>query len=75
MVSLPGMNILRDIVTLSEFKKNASRYIKQVQKTGEPLVLTVNGKPAVVVTDVHSYQDLIDDRERGFSTVKEGDAE
>lgn len=69
------MNILRDIITLSEFKKNASKYVKQVQTTGEPIVLTVNGKPAVVVTDVHSYQDMIDERERGFSIGNEGDAD
>ncbi|MEQ1606655.1 MAG: type II toxin-antitoxin system Phd/YefM family antitoxin [Pyrinomonadaceae bacterium] len=54
------MNITRDIQTLSEFKQNASKLVKQVQETGEPVVLTVNGKPAVVIQDVHSYQQMAD---------------
>ncbi len=54
------MNITRDIQTLSDFKQNASKLVKQVQETRQPIVLTVNGKPAVVVQDVESYQKLND---------------
>ena len=54
------MNISRDIQTLSEFKQNASKLVKQVQETGEPVVLTVNGKPAVVIQDVYTYQQMAD---------------
>ena len=54
------MNIVRDIQTLSEFKQNASKLVKQMEETREPLVLTVNGKPVAVLQDVHSYQQLID---------------
>ena len=57
------MNIARDIKTLTEFKQNGSRLIKQVQETHEPLVLTVNGKPAVVLQDPDSFQQLVDQRE------------
>jgi prevent-host-death family protein len=57
------MNIVRDIQSLSDFKQNASKLIKQVQETKEPMVLTVNGKAAVVVQDAESYQHLIDGRE------------
>lgn len=62
------MRITRDIQSLSEFKQNASKLIKQVRETKEPMVLTVNGKAAVVVQDAESYQALIDVRERA-STV------
>lgn len=55
------MNIKRDIQTLSEFKQNASKVVKQVQETRQPVVLTVNGKPAVVVQDVESYQRMAGD--------------
>jgi prevent-host-death family protein len=54
------MNIKRDIQTLSEFKQNASKVVKQVQETRQPVVLTVNGKPAAVVQDVNSYQRMAD---------------
>ena len=57
------MDITRDIQTLSEFKQNASKFVKQVQETGQPIVLTVNGKPAVVVQDPRSFQQMIDARE------------
>lgn len=54
------MKITRDIQSLSEFKRNASKLLKQVQTTKEPIVLTVNGKPAVVVQDAESYQAMLD---------------
>ena len=50
------MDIKRDIQTLSEFKQNASKLVKQVQDTRQPVVLTVNGKPVAVLQDVESYQ-------------------
>lgn len=57
------MNITRDIRTLSEFKQNASKLVKQVQETGEPVILTVNGKPAALLQNLDSYQEMIDERE------------
>lgn len=63
------MNITRDIQTLSDFKQNASKMVKQVQETKQPLVLTVNGKPAVVIQDPDSYQKMAGDVEY-WETVK-----
>ncbi len=57
------MDITRDIQTLSEFKKNASKFVKQVHETQQSIVLTVNGKAALVIQDPKSYQKLIDSRE------------
>ena len=57
------MNITRDIQTLSEFKQNASKMLKQVQETKQPLVLTVNGKPAGILQDPESYQQMVDSNE------------
>jgi len=57
------MNIMRDIQSLSDFKQNASKFVKQVQETKQPLVLTVNGKPAVVIQDAESYQEMAGVRE------------
>ena len=34
-------------ITKSEFEAKALEYLNQVQKTGEPLVITENGKPVL----------------------------
>ena len=57
------MKIIRDIQSLSDFKQNASKFVKQVRETGKPLILTVNGKAAVVVQDAESYQAMADRNE------------
>jgi prevent-host-death family protein len=50
---------LENIHSLTDFKRNASNYVDQVRTTRSPLVLTVNGKAAVVVQDATAFQDLI----------------
>jgi prevent-host-death family protein len=50
------MKLMEDIHPLSEFKKNASKLIKQVQNTKRPMILTVNGKPAAVLQDPTAFQ-------------------
>jgi prevent-host-death family protein len=51
---------LHNIHPLTDFKRNASTYIDQVRKTLAPVILTVNGKAAVVVQDSGAYQTMID---------------
>jgi prevent-host-death family protein len=58
------MKLARDIKSLSTFKRDTTRLIKEIRKTKQPLVLTVNGAAAIVVQDVESYQELIDAKER-----------
>lgn len=54
------MNIIRDIQSLSDFKQNASRIVKEVRETQSPVVVTVNGRAAVVIQDAESYQRMVD---------------
>lgn len=58
------MNITRDIQPLSSFKRETARIIQQINDTKEPVIITVNGKPSVVVQDAESYQELLDIKER-----------
>ena len=51
------MNITKDIRPLTEFKRNTARFMSHLKKTGRPSVLTVNGKPALVVMDAEAWQD------------------
>lgn len=47
---------LQNIQSLTDFRHNAKKYVEQLQSTKSPLVLTVNGKAAVVVEDVDAYE-------------------
>jgi prevent-host-death family protein len=51
---------LKNIHSLSEFKRNANVYVEQVRNSLSPLVLTVNGEAAVIVQDAISFQTTID---------------
>lgn len=54
------LNIIRDIHSLSNFKRNTAEFIQQMKQTGNPVVLTVNGKAELVVQDAQSYQKLLE---------------
>lgn len=58
------MKLARDIMSLSTFKRDSNKVMRQMKKTKEPVVLTVNGKAAAVVQDAESYQKLLELKER-----------
>ncbi len=58
------MNIDRDIHPLTDFKRNTAHFLSQLKETGQPVVLTINGKAELVVQDTASYQKLIELAER-----------
>ena len=58
------MNLVTDIQSLSTFKRETTRLIKQMKKTKNPVILTINGEAALVVQDVESYQALLEAKER-----------
>jgi len=54
------MDITKDIRPLTEFKRETTRFVARLKETGRPSVLTVNGKPSVVVMDAAAWQDMQD---------------
>ena len=54
------MNLDRDIHPLTDFKRNTVQFLDQLKQTGEPVILTINGKAEIVVQDAASYQKLLD---------------
>ena len=62
------------IDTLTNFKRDTARFLKRLQETKGPLVLTVYGKAELVVQDAASYQALLERVERleTIAAVKEG---
>lgn len=57
------MKLSRDIQSLSVFKRDSSKYLRQIKKTRAPLVLTVNGKAAAVVLDPDSYESYLREKD------------
>jgi len=65
---------LKDIESLTAFKRNTNEYMRKMKKSGSPLVLTVNGKAEIVVQDAESYQRMLEllDRAETVEAVREG---
>jgi prevent-host-death family protein len=65
---------LQDIESLTAFKRNTTEYVKKIKKSGNPLVLTVNGKAEIIVQDAKSYQRMLEllDRAETIEAVREG---
>jgi len=59
------MKFSRDIQSLSVFKRDSAKFLKQLKDTGKPIILTVNGKAAMVLSDPDEYQ--------RYLRLKEGD--
>ena len=54
------MDIIKDIRPLTEFKRDTAHFMSHLKETGRPSILTVNGKPALVVMDADAWQDIQD---------------
>lgn len=68
------MDITRDIRPLTEFKRNTARFMTHLKETGRPSILTVNGKPALVVMDAETWQEVNDRLEyaRAVAGIRDG---
>lgn len=54
------IDITQDIQPLTTFRNNSVKLMKQLKKTGRPIVLTVNGKSEAIVQSAAAYQRLLD---------------
>ena len=52
------IDVVQDIHSMTAFKRNSTGLLKNMRKSGRPLVLTVNGKAEAVVLDAASYRDV-----------------
>lgn len=55
---------LREIRSLTDFKRKTPEFLERLKATGRPQVLTVNGRAELVVQDAEAYQRLIEFVER-----------
>ena len=54
LLRLVAMLDTRNIYPLSDFQRNAKDFISQLKKSQKPIVLTVNGKAALVIQDAEA---------------------
>jgi len=67
------MKVTRDIQSLSVFKRDTSKFLRQMKRTGQPIVLTVNGQAEMVVLDAESYDFLRQkDRDEAIAGIRRG---
>ena len=50
------LSITEDIKSVSELKKRTHEIFEQARRTGHPIVVTVNGKPDVVLLDAAVFE-------------------
>ena len=65
---------LNQIHPVTDFVRNYKSFLGRIKETGNPEVLTVNGKPEYVILDAASYQAIADELERArfVKAVSEG---
>ena len=68
------MDITKDIQPLTNFKRNTTEIVRQMKETGQPIVLTINGRAELVVQDAGSYQRLVElvDRLEAIAGIRKG---
>jgi len=65
---------LGNIHPLTDFKRDTTAFRERLKKSGLPTVLTVDGRPELVVQDAEAYQKLLDTLERAeaFEGIRKG---
>jgi prevent-host-death family protein len=53
------ISITNDIVPIAKFKASISRWFKSLKNTGQPVIITQNGKPAGVLLSPEDYDELV----------------
>ncbi len=65
------IHITEDIISLSDFKNNASKMLHQVQDSHRPIIITQNGRPAGVLLSPAEF-DLLSEQNRFVQAVQNG---
>ena len=68
------LEVSQDTHTLLSSKRDTLQLLQQLKETGEPVVITINGKAEFIVRDATSYQQLMDLVERldAIEAIREG---
>ena len=74
MMGARRMIDLREVRSVTEFQRNIKSYVGRLKKRKAPMVLTVNGRAALVVQDAGGYQEILErlDRAEAMARVRLG---
>ncbi len=50
------ISLAEDVKTVDDLKKRPEAILRQIHETGRPVVITVDGKPDVVILDAATYE-------------------
>ncbi len=70
------MFTIDSIHPVSDFSRRPTEHIKRLKETGEPEILTINGKAELVIQDARAYEkmaDLLESLEKIALAAKEHD--
>lgn len=63
---------LREIFSLTDFLRNHKQHVAHLYESKNPIVLTVKGRPSLVLQDAVSYQELLDRLNKAEAGASEG---
>jgi PHD/YefM family antitoxin component YafN of YafNO toxin-antitoxin module len=52
-----------DVLPLTDFKRETTEWRQRIHASKKPFLLTVDGRPDLVIQDVNEYQRLLDELE------------
>jgi prevent-host-death family protein len=70
-VNVKEVRVFDGIVPLGEFKAQAAKLLKRLGESGEPMVITQNGRPAGVLVSPREF-DRIQERQRFLESIAAG---
>jgi prevent-host-death family protein len=53
-----SLNIMKDIHSITELKRNTGSLLSQLKETNRPIILTVNGKAEAVLLGAEEYEKI-----------------
>jgi len=68
---MKAMRVSDGIVPIGEFKGQAARWLRRLTETGQPVVITRNGRPAGVLLSPAEF-DRLTERQRFLESVARG---
>lgn len=76
---MPKLRVDEDIRPLSDFRAGIASFVKQINETHRPMVLTQRGRGVAVLVGVHEYQkmqqrlELLEDIYRAEAQIEAGE--
>ncbi len=74
------LRVAEDIRPLSDFRAGIASFVKQINETHRPMILTQRGRGVAVLVGVHDYQkmqqrlELLEDLYRAEAQIEAGEA-